>query len=440
MQIAQVIGGYTLGGADLLRRAMGKKDPAEMARSATSSSPAPQKNGIAGAKATQLFDLMEKFAGYGFNKSHAAAYALVAYQTAYFKAHHPAAFMAANLSLVMDDTDKVRQLLRRRARAGARGAAARRQRVELPLRARRREAASATGWAASRAPASRRSTRSSPRAPRAARSATCSTSAAASTSALVNRRVVEALIRAGAFDAIDARRATLFASVGVALGEAERAEAVGGAGVAVRRGAARGGGSRWSPRANGRKPSGSRTKRRRSASTCRAIRTPRYAAELAQIVRQPLANLQPKRGADADRRHRHRAARAGEQARQDGVRHAGRRRRHRPRSSSTTRPSTPRARCCARTSSSSSKSKVSPRMTEDGQVQGLRIIAESVYDLAAIRKRHAKGAAPRVQRQRRGRPAVRAARALSQRHAARSSSSTAIAASPARSSCPTTGG
>src|SRR5581483_8749769 len=68
------------------------------------------KNGVAEAKASQLFDHMEKFAGYGFNKSHAAAYALVAYQTAYFKAHHPAAFMAANLSLVMDDTDKVRTL------------------------------------------------------------------------------------------------------------------------------------------------------------------------------------------------------------------------------------------------------------------------------------------------------------------------------------------
>src|SRR5204862_6042669 len=69
-----------------------------------------EKNSLARAKAAQLFELMQKFAGYGFNKSHAAAYALIAFQTAYFKAHHPAAFMAANLSLVMDDTDKVRQL------------------------------------------------------------------------------------------------------------------------------------------------------------------------------------------------------------------------------------------------------------------------------------------------------------------------------------------
>ena len=95
---------------------------------------------------------MEKFAGYGFNKSHAAAYALVAYQTAYFKAHHPAAFMAANLSLVMDDTDKVARSTTTRSRR-ARDPAARHQRVGLPLRAGRREAASATASAASRAPA-----------------------------------------------------------------------------------------------------------------------------------------------------------------------------------------------------------------------------------------------------------------------------------------------
>src|SRR5207302_10064465 len=67
-----------------------------------------ENNGLSKSKATQLFDLIEKFAGYGFNKSHAAAYALIAYQTAYFKAHHPAAFMAANLSLMTDDPDKVR--------------------------------------------------------------------------------------------------------------------------------------------------------------------------------------------------------------------------------------------------------------------------------------------------------------------------------------------
>jgi hypothetical protein len=109
MQIAQVMGGYTLGGADLLRRAMGKKKAEEMAQQRDIFVSGAEKNGLSRGKATQLFDLMEKFAGYGFNRSHAAAYALLAYQTAYMKAHHPAAFMAANLSLVMDDTDKVRQ-------------------------------------------------------------------------------------------------------------------------------------------------------------------------------------------------------------------------------------------------------------------------------------------------------------------------------------------
>ena len=110
MQIAQTIGGYTLGSADLLRRAMGKKKPEEMAKHRDIFVEGAAANGLARNRADELFGLMEKFAGYGFNKSHAAAYALVAYQTAYFKAHHPAAFMAANLSLVMDDTDKVKSL------------------------------------------------------------------------------------------------------------------------------------------------------------------------------------------------------------------------------------------------------------------------------------------------------------------------------------------
>src|SRR5438105_4015547 len=109
MQIAQVIGGYTLGGADLLQRAMGKKKPEEMAQQRDIFIAGAQENSLSRAKATQLFDLMEKFAGYGFNKSHAAAYALLAYQTAYMKAHHRSAFLAANLSAVMNDTDKVRQ-------------------------------------------------------------------------------------------------------------------------------------------------------------------------------------------------------------------------------------------------------------------------------------------------------------------------------------------
>src|SRR5882757_331674 len=111
MQIAQVIGGYSLGSADLLRRAMGKKKPEEMAKQRSIFVAGAQANQVRENLAAEMFDLMEKFAGYGFNKSHAAAYALVAYQTAYFKAHHPAAFAAANLSTVMDDTDKVHDLI-----------------------------------------------------------------------------------------------------------------------------------------------------------------------------------------------------------------------------------------------------------------------------------------------------------------------------------------
>ncbi len=107
MQIAQVLASYTLGGADLLRRAMGKKKPEEMAKQRQIFTEGALKRGIDQGLATSIFDLMEKFAGYGFNKSHSAAYALVSYQTAWLKAHHPAAFMAAVLSSDMDNTDKV---------------------------------------------------------------------------------------------------------------------------------------------------------------------------------------------------------------------------------------------------------------------------------------------------------------------------------------------
>ena len=107
MQIAQVLAGYTLGGADMLRRAMGKKKPEEMAKQRTIFITGAEKRGVAKDTACYIFDLMEKFAGYGFNKSHSAAYALLAYQTAWLKTHYPAEFMAAVLSSDMDNTDKV---------------------------------------------------------------------------------------------------------------------------------------------------------------------------------------------------------------------------------------------------------------------------------------------------------------------------------------------
>ncbi|KGM52374.1 DNA polymerase III subunit alpha [Lysobacter concretionis Ko07 = DSM 16239] len=107
MQIAQVMAGYSLGGADLLRRAMGKKKPEEMAKERAKFEAGCLANGIPAKIASPIFDLMEKFAEYGFNKSHSAAYALVAYQTAWLKVHYPAEFMAAVLSSDMDNTDKV---------------------------------------------------------------------------------------------------------------------------------------------------------------------------------------------------------------------------------------------------------------------------------------------------------------------------------------------
>ncbi|AKJ30431.1 DNA polymerase III subunit alpha [Caldimonas brevitalea] len=108
MQVAQRLGGYSLGGADLLRRAMGKKKAEEMAKHRLIFAEGAAKNGIGPDLANEIFDLMEKFAGYGFNKSHAAAYALLAYHTAWLKVHYLAEFVAANMSVALDDTDKLK--------------------------------------------------------------------------------------------------------------------------------------------------------------------------------------------------------------------------------------------------------------------------------------------------------------------------------------------
>jgi len=107
MQIAQVLAGYSLGGADLLRRAMGKKKPEEMAKQRSVFVSGATERGYDARRASEIFDLIEKFAGYGFNKSHSAAYALIAYRTAWLKAHYPEAFMAAVLTADMDNTDKL---------------------------------------------------------------------------------------------------------------------------------------------------------------------------------------------------------------------------------------------------------------------------------------------------------------------------------------------
>ncbi|BDS29508.1 DNA-directed DNA polymerase (plasmid) [Aeromonas caviae] len=107
MQIAQTLAGYTLGGADMLRRAMGKKKPEEMAKQRAGFEEGAVKNGVDGELAMKIFDLVEKFAGYGFNKSHSAAYALVSYQTLWLKTNFPAEFMAAVMTADMDNTDKI---------------------------------------------------------------------------------------------------------------------------------------------------------------------------------------------------------------------------------------------------------------------------------------------------------------------------------------------
>jgi DNA polymerase-3 subunit alpha len=222
MQIAQVIGGYSLGGADLLRRAMGKKKPEEMAQQREIFVAGAERNGLARTRATQLFDLMEKFAGYGFNKSHAAAYALLAYQTAYMKAHHAAAFIAANLSAVMDDTDKVRQFHEDGVANGLailppdinaseyRFVPVDRNTVRYGLGAVR-----GTGESAINAILEARAG-----APFRDLFDFCSRV----DKRIVNRRAVEALVRAGAFDGLDANRARLLASVARALEAAEQAE------------------------------------------------------------------------------------------------------------------------------------------------------------------------------------------------------------------------
>jgi len=224
MRIAQTVGGYSLGSADLLRRAMGKKKPEEMAKHRSTFVEGAAKNGVRENVATELFDLMEKFAGYGFNKSHSAAYAVVACQTAYLKAHYPAAFYAANLSAVMDDTDKVKDLVED---AKANGIAVlapdinagqwRFEPIDVKTIRYGLGGIKGTGRGAIDAIIAARDAGG----PFTSLFDLC----ARVDKHLVNRRVVEALVRAGALDALDDDRAKLLASVGRALEQAERAAA-----------------------------------------------------------------------------------------------------------------------------------------------------------------------------------------------------------------------
>ena len=222
MQIAQVVAGYSLGGADLLRRAMGKKKVEEMDAQRATFTEGAQKNGLNERQAKELFDLLEKFAGYGFNKSHAAAYALVAYQTAYLKTHYPAAFLAATMSADMNNTDNMhiffddcapnnvevlppdinqsefqfkplnnQQMLYGLGAVKGTGLAA----IELILASREQDGAFTDLFDF----CARLDLRK------------------------VNRRVIESLIRAGAFDKLEPNRAALLAGVGMAVAAAEQA-------------------------------------------------------------------------------------------------------------------------------------------------------------------------------------------------------------------------
>ena len=232
MLISQIIGGYTLGGADLLRRAMGKKKPEEMAKHREIFQKGAVEKGYDPDLAVKLFDLMEKFAGYGFNKSHSAAYALIAYQTAWLKHYHPAEFLAATLSSDMDDTDKVQVFWKDAVANGVRvlppdinASAYRFEPVEDEYTARGEPprsmryglgAVKGTGQGAVEAIIRARE-EGGPFVSlfdfckRVDRSA-------------VNRRTIEALIRAGAFDSLEENRAALLATVGSAIEAAEQAE------------------------------------------------------------------------------------------------------------------------------------------------------------------------------------------------------------------------
>jgi DNA polymerase-3 subunit alpha len=331
---------------------------------------------------------MEKFAGYGFNRSHAAAYALIAYQTAWFKAHHPAAFMAANLSLVMDDTDKVRHFrddaIALRLTVLPPDVNASNYRFEPVDEMRIRYGLGGikgTGQAAIESIVAAREAGGPFRdlfefCRRVDRRA-------------VNRRAIEAMIRAGAFDALDTRRAALLASVGVALDAAEHA-AANAAQVslfgeeAAERPLDLVTTREWSE--------AERLQNEKSAVGFYLSGHPfnGFAAELAPVVRTALADLAPR----ADRvlvagvvtQMRVQSGRRGKMAfvtlddgrgsaeimvyneTFDSVRHLLR-----------------------DDQLVIAEVKVTQRMTDEGEMQGLRIIAENVFDLAGIRRKFAKG-------------------------------------------------
>ena len=223
MQIAQIIGGYTLGAADLLRRAMGKKKAEEMALHRDLMREGAKQKGYDEKLTMQLFDLMEKFAEYGFNKSHTAAYAVVTYHTAWLKAHHCAAFMAATLSSDMDVTDTVKIFHDDAIANGLRilgpDVNASEYRFTPVDRSTIRYGLGAVKGTGEQAVTAILKVRAAG-GPFTDLFDFCRRA----DKRLVNRRTIEALIRAGAFDSLDSHRARLLASVGIAMEAAEQAE------------------------------------------------------------------------------------------------------------------------------------------------------------------------------------------------------------------------
>ena len=211
MQAAQILAGYSLGEADLLRRAMGKKIRKEMQAQRERFVSGCVERGIDKAQADAIFDLLERFAEYGFNKSHAAAYALVAYQTAYMKANYPVEFLAATMTLDMNNTDKLAEFRAEAERLGHRGDAA----LDQPFRrspSRSRATPSSTRWPRSKASASRRC-EAIVDARGDGKFADLADFAARINPRAVNKRVLESLAAAGAFDAFEHNRARVFPAV-----------------------------------------------------------------------------------------------------------------------------------------------------------------------------------------------------------------------------------
>jgi DNA polymerase-3 subunit alpha len=227
MLVAQILAGYSLGGADMLRRAMGKKKPEEMATQREIFLSGAAKRGVDTRIAERLFDLMEKFAEYGFNKSHSAAYALVAYHTAWLKAYYPAEFMAATMSSEMSDTDKVRVFYE-----DCRANGLTMLPPDINLSGYRFEPVSKTdiryglgaikgsGEAAIGAIVAEREANGPYKG--------LFDLARRVDKRYLNRRVLEALVKAGAFDSLNGHRASLLASIGAALETADRAARSGG--------------------------------------------------------------------------------------------------------------------------------------------------------------------------------------------------------------------